>query len=264
MVIRAQIGPLSFGESLAMMPSMTPTSPVVPTVLITANRAVVYGAVSRWLLHDLRNPTQALSLVAELFDENEADPDPDIHAMLQESTRKLAACLEMLDRTLRTIPPRATPGPVVLTEVFGFLAQLYQTCRSSTRLDLSPLLGKPLPAVSAVEDYLEHAFLNLLMNAMEAIGDREDGQITVTATERPGQVELVIDDNGPGIPAAEADRIFEPYVTTKAASFRASGLGLPVARHLIQLSGGTLAYAPKSSPGARFVVQLLPWPTAKR
>lgn len=247
-----------------MMRFVTSTLPVIPAVLVTANRAVVYGTVSRWLLHDLRNPAQALSLVAELFDEADVEPDPEVHTMLRESTQKLAVCLEMLDRTLRTMPPAGSPGPVVLTEVLGFLDQLYQTCRSLTQLDLSQVLGQRIPAVSGMEDHLEHALLNLLMNALEAIGGRDNGRITVTVTERPGQVELVVDDNGPGIAPENVDRLFQPYVTTKPPTTRAAGLGLTVARHLIQLSGGTLAYTPKPSPGARFVVQLLPWSAIKR
>jgi two-component system C4-dicarboxylate transport sensor histidine kinase DctB len=183
---------------------------------------------------------------------------------LVESTRKLTACVELLDRTLRLIPRSTAPGPIVLAEVLEFLSRLYHSGRSAAQLDLSQVLAEPLPAISGVEDALEHALLNLIMNAMEALGDREDGRITVSAAIQPGQLELAIDDNGPGIAPAIGDRLFEPYVTTKSASRPVAGLGLAVARHLVELAGGTLVYIPKTTPGARFVMRLPTWSTAQR
>jgi two-component system C4-dicarboxylate transport sensor histidine kinase DctB len=233
-------------------------------VLVTANRAAVYGTIARWLLHDLRSPVQALSLVAELLPEPGADTDSDLQATLRDSTRQLAAYVDLLDHATRTIPESAVPRPVVLSDVLTFLSRLYDSCRSPTRLDLSRAIGRPIPAVTGDEDALEHALLNLVMNAVEAIGDRDNGRIDVSAVAGPGAVELIVDDNGPGVPAEICDRLFEPHVTTKRRSARATGLGLTVARYLLECSGGTLTYAPKAAPGARFVARVPTWPAARQ
>ncbi len=73
-------------------------------VLIAANRATAYGAVSRWLLHDLRNPTQALTLITELMG-GPGGMDPDLLKTINESTAHLARSLELLDRVLRAPRP---------------------------------------------------------------------------------------------------------------------------------------------------------------
>jgi signal transduction histidine kinase len=244
------------------MSSVTTTT-VTPAVLVTANRAVAYGTVARWLLHELRSPAQALSLIAELMEPDGA-VDDELQRTLCDSARQLARCVEMLDRTLRPVTGVTEMAPVVLAEIFRFLNELYSTRRSSVELDLSQLVAQRLPAVSGAENALEHALLNLLMNAVEAVGDREGGRVAITASATPGQVEVVVDDNGPGVAPEIRDRLFQPYVTTKPNADRAVGLGLTVARHLVQLSGGTVAYTPKEGPGARFVVRLLPWSVAPR
>jgi signal transduction histidine kinase len=240
------------------------TLAIEPAVLITANRAVVYGTVARWLLHDLRNPTQALSLVSELLDAPGSEIDLDLRTTLCDATRQLSVCVELLDRSLHISSPAAAPGPVVLSDVFGFLAQLYATGHSTVQLDISQVLDQPLPAVCANEDHLQHAVLNVLMNAIEAISGREQGRILVTAAAAEGRVELTIDDDGPGCAPEICDYLFEPYVTTKPQSGRVIGLGLPVARYLLQLAGGTINSVAKPSPGARFVVSLAAWPSRQR
>ncbi len=234
---------------------------VLPAVLVTANRAVAYGVVARWLLHDLRNPAQALSLAVELFGVFGPDPeaDADLHTTLRESVRHLADCVEMLDRSLRTMPRPTAPGPVSLPDVLRFLEQLYIKRKAVTRLDVAPALATPMPLVSGVEDHLEHALLNLLMNAIEATKDQIDGHIAISAAVEDGHVEIVIDDNGVGVAPEVESMLFEPYTTTKPPSVRATGLGLAVARHLLSQSNGIVTYAPKSSPGARFVMRLPTW-----
>ena len=68
------------------------------------NRAAAYGTISRWLLHDLRNPTQALTLVTELLDDP-AMADPELLGTIQSSTAHLTRSLELVDRVLRNVPP---------------------------------------------------------------------------------------------------------------------------------------------------------------
>lgn len=237
------------------------TATDTPAVLVIANRAVVYGTVVRWLIHDLRNPAQTLSLVTELIGDPAAGLDPDLNTALRESTQQLTACVETLDRTLRLVPPPVQPGPLALSDVINFLSRMLQSYRSATRLELSAAAVESMPAVAGTEDSLEHALLNLVMNAIEAIGDQDAGRITVSADVVDGQVELIVDDNGPGVAQEMLDRLFEPYTSTKPPSAYPSGLGLAVARYLMQDIGGTVAYIPKPAPGAKFVIRLRPWTT---
>src|SRR5215207_9757727 len=111
------------------------TASILPAALIAANRAAVYEAVSRWLLHDLRNPTQALSLLAELVGDPAAGRDPDLYATLRDATQQLAASVDLLDRTLRPPPRSLEPRPVALPDLLTYLVRLHHTRKSLVDLD---------------------------------------------------------------------------------------------------------------------------------
>lgn len=230
--------------------------------LIVANRAVAYGTAVRWLMHDLRNPAQTLSLVTELIGSADSAPDASLYAALRDSMAQLAVHIETLDRTVMRLPPPGPPTPIALTDVFAFLATILQSHRSQTQLALSPAIAESLPAVAGLTMALEHALLNLLLNAFEAVGDRSDGQIGVTAAVDGDEVLVTIDDNGPGVVSELRTRLFEPYASTKPRSPYPAGLGLTVARHLLESMGGTLTYQPKETAGARFEVRLRVWRSA--
>src|SRR5688500_18194395 len=140
-------------------------------IFVAANRAAVYGAVSRWLLHHVRNPAQAIGLVSELLQHDATDASSGLWTTLRNATGHLTDAIELLDRTLRIPPPEADIGPVSLPDIFSFIAAVQQTQKSSVHLDVGPALAARVPAVAGREDHLEHALLNLVMNAVEALSD---------------------------------------------------------------------------------------------
>jgi signal transduction histidine kinase len=222
------------------------------------NRSSVYVQVSRWLIHDLRNPSQALTLITDLM-QGGSDPDDDPpENTIREATRHLVRSLELLDRVLRVPARTAEPGPISLREHLEFLDALHRVHRTPVTLDLRGALLPSLPAVTAVDDHLEHALLNLLLNATEACGNRPDGRISVSATVGDGKVSLEIVDNGPGIAAELRDRLFQPFATSRPDRPFA-GLGLAVARDLLAASGGTLEFEGERRDGACFIVTLRTW-----
>jgi signal transduction histidine kinase len=231
-------------------------------MLRAINRNAVYGQISRWLIHDLRNPSQALTLITEL---KQGGPDPDDHRpenTIREATRHLVRSLELLDRILRVPSRSAQVGPASLRDHLDFLGALHHVHRSPVRLDLSGALLPSLPAVAAVEDHLEHALLNLLMNATEACGDRPDGRITVSARVGDGKVTLKFEDNGRGIAPEVRGRLFQPFATTRVDRPFA-GLGLAVARQLITGQGGTLDLDSAQRDGSCFILTLRAWKQSK-
>jgi K+-sensing histidine kinase KdpD len=111
-----------------------------------------------------------------------------------------------------------------------------------------------LEPVWADHDRLEQVFVNLLENAASHGASPRGTDVTVRAGGAPGWAEVEFTDYGAGIPAGLAEKIFEPRVrgTTEVAG---TGLGLPIARGIIEAHGGTLVVAP-ADPGASFVVAL--------
>ncbi len=114
-----------------------------------------------------------------------------------------------------------------------------------------------LPPVRANEGRLAQVFLNLVLNAAQALreGDVERNSIRVRTWAEPGFVFVEISDTGPGIPEAVKGRIFEPFFTTKPAGVGA-GLGLAISRGIVEEAGGRISVESRPGEGARFVVRL--------
>ena len=111
-----------------------------------------------------------------------------------------------------------------------------------------------LPRLSADPDGLQRAFLNIVSNAVDAVQDVPGGRVTITASATAAEIEVVVADNGPGIPPEKFEEIFRPFVSTKGA--RGTGLGLPVSRKILREHGGDLVAENAPGGGARFVFHL--------
>jgi two-component system, NtrC family, sensor kinase len=120
-----------------------------------------------------------------------------------------------------------------------------------------------LPRVTAVARALSQAFVNVLSNAFDAVSFGSEPRVWVSAgaewegeaARRCGWVEVVIRDNGPGVAAPVRPRIFEAFFTTKPPR-SGMGLGLAIAKEIIETHGGTIALAESDAPGSVFVIRL--------
>jgi len=116
-------------------------------------------------------------------------------------------------------------------------------------------LAEPLPAVSGDRNQLQQVLLNLVMNGCDAMdGTDGDRQLLVrTHTTANGNVEVCIADHGAGIPSADLERIFEPFVTTKSNGL---GLGLAICRSIMEAHGGRLWATNNTDRGATMHCEL--------
>jgi signal transduction histidine kinase len=110
-----------------------------------------------------------------------------------------------------------------------------------------------LPELRGDPHQLRQVFVNLLENAVQAVGDV--GKVELRARVLPGVVELIIEDSGPGVSEAIRRRLFEPLITTKS---RGIGLGLPLVKRILERHSGSISYAPRpeGGTGARFIIRL--------
>jgi two-component system sensor kinase FixL len=123
-----------------------------------------------------------------------------------------------------------------------------------TRLHIA--LTPRLPAVRAHPAQIQQVILNLARNAFEALLDKAPAEREIelsTVQAHDGDVELRVRDNGPGISPEIADRLFDPFATTKLAG---TGLGLSMSRTIVQAHGGTIGVRAGAPRGATFYVQL--------
>ena len=225
-------------------------------LLVAANRAALYGTVSRWLMHDLRGPAQAVSLVTDLLEQGDTLDEPSVRDSLQEASVRLRSLLELLDHVLRRPDPDA-PRPLVLREPLALAVTLLRLKRSGVRLDADQAIAAKLPAVHGVDDDLQHALLAVTVNSFESVARQGGGTVRMTAEPAGNLVRIAVADDGAGVAPEIVGRLFEPFVTTKSGPALA-GLGLYAARALLQRSGGSVRYEPVG-PGARFLLELPVW-----
>ncbi len=140
----------------------------------------------------------------------------------------------------------------VVREVLGFL----EPEARQNRIALKLMLANELPSVSGDSIELEQVMVNLVRNAIEAITDRQQGirEIMIsTIAASPKEVEVIVEDSGPGVSPEMIDQIFDQFATSKASGM---GMGLSISRSIIEAHGGHLKLAQEGFPGGRFVFSL--------
>jgi sensor histidine kinase regulating citrate/malate metabolism len=136
--------------------------------------------------------------------------------------------------------PPAELGPISVREPLQFISDLHHAGRNRAKLEVA--IDPSMQAATGVQRHLEHALLNLVLDATDALQSQEGGIIRITARSDGDHVEIAVAHNGPGMAPDALD-----------------GDAVLVTNEVLRLSAGTLAYAPGSEPGARFVITLPQW-----
>jgi signal transduction histidine kinase len=175
---------------------------------------------------------------------------PDALDGMQTASERIRSTQADLRAFLRGERPRLTPGDLNLV-VHETVELIRRSLPEGTRVEVH---GGELPRFCFHPGQVGQVLLNLLRNALDALGPR--GEVRVTTSVRDGMVELVVADDGPGIPPELRARIFEPFFTTKDVG-KGTGLGLAICRQLVMENhGGTLELDTSVERGACFRVRL--------
>jgi two-component system NtrC family sensor kinase len=137
-----------------------------------------------------------------------------------------------------------------IQEVLGFLDRVVL----NQKVQISLSLSSTLPKIQSDRGQLQQIFLNILNNAIDAVG--EAGQIDVsTKLKGANTAQVTIKDNGPGIPPDILKKIFEPFFTTKEEG-KGTGLGLSITYGLVKKLGGDISVESRLGKGATFTIDL--------
>lgn len=218
--------------------------------LVETESLAAVGEMAGAVAHAIRNPLSAIRTSAELALDAGA-------GLSREQADDITAEVDLLEQSVRELltysrPPSERVEEVQLNDIIrksitGFLRDI-----DKRQITMALRLQDKLPGVSGDAALLGQVFSSVIANALDAMSHA--GSLTVSSRLQPdrGHVEVLITDTGSGIAQDDLDKIFKPFHTTKAKGL---GLGLPLARRIIERSGGTLYLS--STPGAGTTVHLL-------
>ena len=233
--------------------------PTPPEHHLTLNRLATIARLVAGAAHEVNNALQVIGGSAELL-QNRTDLPETVQKTLTSIRAQAARAASAMTGVVAL--SRAQPDgthQVDLRDVASRAVELRQY--SIGRADLAIQLHvTPTPQlVHGHRLHLLQAALNLIQNAEQALAPRRAGVIRVEVAEDGDHVTLRVTDDGPGVPAADAERIFQPFVTSQPRP-ESTGLGLPVAREIAAAHRGSLDLEPVAQ-GAAFCLRIPKAPT---
>ena len=224
--------------------------------LIRAQKVAAWREVARRLAHEIKNPLTPIQLSAERLQRHFAGAPEATRALVDECASTIVTEVESLkglvdefSQFARMPAPRATP-----TDLHGLLDDALALYRGLfSDVEIRTHFANSLPRVSADPEQIRRVIINIVDNAIEAVDRR--GAIDIETQHDAGNslVRIVVADDGPGIPAAERDKLFLPYYSTKQ---RGSGLGLAIVRRIVAEHGGSIDVSDNLPRGTRFAIEL--------
>lgn len=242
--------------------------------LIQADKLISLGTLAAGVAHEINNPNHLLRLNAQALEQIWNLLREQLDALLPEapSISVGGMTMEQLDaeipRLLRGMigasdrirdivqhmkdfaraDTQDTDQPVNVGEVLrAAISLLHNKLKNATdRLEVS--IENDLPPVKGNHQRLEQVFINLLMNAAEALPDKNAAIHVCLRRQSPRQLELTVRDEGSGIPAKVMEHIFDPFFTTKR-DCGGLGLGLAISKTIIDAHGGELGFEPVQNGG---------------
>ncbi len=228
--------------------------------LAHANRVATMGQLSVSIAHEVNQPLAALLTNAETAvrwlshqPPNLEKAKPLIDRIIGDGRRAadIVSRIRNFSRKASTRKERVEINKAILE-----MMELTRVAVSEHRISIKMRLSEGLPLVLGDRIQLQQVILNLIMNAIEAMGEVDDGARKLTISTRDagaGDVLVEVKDSGPGLPQAGLARLFEAFYTTKSSGL---GMGLSICRAIVDAHGGRLWAAPNEPCGAVFSVML--------
>ena len=250
--VRLPAGPNDeVGDLMAAFNQMTLDLAGARDRLARSERHAAWSQVARRLAHEIKNPLTPIQLAIEEVERAHQRGDADFPDVLARAAQTIKAEVRVLKELVREFgdfarSPAPKPEDVNVHELLDQAVELYAPSSIEVRRDYAPQAA----SLRADPDLLGRALSNLVNNACEAMAG--SGVLTLATRREGDDVKITVRDSGPGVPAADRDKIFTPYYTTKADG---TGLGLAIVQRVIEDHGGRLDLESEAA-GAAFTVRL--------
>ncbi len=226
------------------------------TPLMQAQKVAAWGEVAQKLAHEIKNPLTPIKLSAQRVKRAHLKKADDFDRVLGESIDAIVSEVNALQHLVDEFAqfarmPPSRPVEASLNSVVEAALALYETAYPNVTMERH--FDPELPTLRLDAPQVKRVLINLVDNAIAAIGER--GTIDIRSAFDPvaRTATLIVADDGPGVPAANRESVFAPNFSTKK---KGSGLGLAIARRIIEDHGGDIRVEDNTPKGARFVIDL--------
>ncbi|MCW5958965.1 MAG: HAMP domain-containing protein [Pyrinomonadaceae bacterium] len=218
--------------------------------LIRTEKLAAIGTLSAGVAHEVNNPLASISSLIQMMQSRELDFD---------TREKLKLISEQISRITRVTKDlmdfgRSRPSArsrISINKIVNASLRLAKFDSSFKKLKIVKILDEGIPDVVVDSDQFQQLFLNLFLNARDAVS--ADGVLTIKTYSGGGEIFIEVSDDGSGIPKADLKKIFDPFFTTKRTG-EGTGLGLAVCYGIIAAHDGRIEVRSNNSHGSTFLV----------
>lgn len=208
--------------------------------------------------HEVRNPLSSLDIHVQLLEEDLQEATPKVRDKTASRLEIIHGELHRLENVVKHFLSLAGPSspdlhPVEVGKVIGQVCELLRPEAATRGIEIAMNAPDSLPRLAADSAQLTQALLNLVINAIQAVGRNGRVEVTAALAQSDAVLNISVRDTGPGIPADKQSAIFEPFFTTKAEG---SGLGLWIVQQIITAHRGAVDATNDPGGGAVFTVHL--------
>jgi signal transduction histidine kinase len=220
--------------------------------LVEKEKMVALGQIAAGVAHEVGNPLSSISSIVQMLKRTNLEGATRTELdLIDTHVARITAIVRQMGRLAR--PARDTWEPLDVGEIIREAVRLISYDPRAESVEITCDCPPSLPRTYGLRDQLQQVFINLSLNALDAMP--RGGTLQLSAQPQRGSIVVRVADSGSGICPDTGRRVFEPFVTTKEPGL-GTGLGLAVSYGIVQKHGGTIDFESSVGEGTVFTVEL--------